>query len=51
MKRQPTAAFFNEEFDNSGRSWGVRIFFWTILVVLTLSLSFLCILLDSCRPR
>ena len=30
---------------------GVRIFFWTILVVLTLSLSFLCILLDSCRPR
>ena len=54
MKRQPTAAFFNEEFDNSGRSCtgrGVRIFFWTILVVLTLSLSFLCILLDSCRPR
>ena len=50
MKRQPTAAFFNEEFDNSGRR-GVRIFFWTILVVLTLSLSFLCILLDSCRPR
>ena len=31
--------------------WGVRIFFWTILVVLTLSLSSLCILLDSCRPR
>ena len=30
---------------------GVRIFFWTILVVLTLSLSSLCILLDSCRPR
>ena len=30
---------------------GVRIFFWTILVVLTLSLSFLCILQDSCRPR
>jgi len=22
MKRQPTAAFFNEEFDNSGRSCG-----------------------------
>ena len=34
-----------------GSERGVRIFFWTILVVLTLSLSFLCILLDSCRPR
>ena len=34
-----------------GDETGVRIFFWTILVVLTLSLSFLCILLDSCRPR
>ena len=34
-----------------GVNQGVRIFFWTILVVLTLSLSFLCILLDSCRPR
>ena len=34
-----------------GKDLGVRIFFWTILVVLTLSLSFLCILLDSCRPR
>lgn len=30
---------------------GCGYFFWTILVVLTLSLSFLCILLDSCRPR
>ena len=30
---------------------GVRIFFWTILVVLTLSLSSLCMLLDSCGPR
>ena len=35
----------------TGENMGVRIFFWTILVVLTLSLSFLCILLDSCRPR
>ncbi len=29
MKRQPTAAFFNEEFDNSGRSWGTRTKSWT----------------------
>mgnify|MGYP000051705837 CR=1 FL=1 len=36
---------------SSHHEMGVRIFFWTILVVLTLSLSFLCILLDSCRPR
>ena len=37
--------------DHEAQGMGVRIFFWTILVVLTLSLSFLCILLDSCRPR
>ena len=37
--------------DRNAVASGVRIFFWTILVVLTLSLSSLCILLDSCRPR